>query len=113
MSEQEQYDDNIIILLDDEGNEQEFELVSTLVYEGDTYVALIPASEVSENDILISESSADEDEYEDDGELIIMKLIEGESEDDDILEIVDDEMLLAQIASEFADLLEDEYEIET
>ena len=56
--------DDIIILVDENGDEQEYELLDTIEYEGERYVVLI---------------------QEDDDEVSILK---GESEEDDDLSLV-------------------------
>lgn len=78
----EVYDDNdnhIVTLIDEDGNEAEFEHIDTVDYEGVTYLAFIPA-ELS---------------LEEEAEVVIMQIVEegGEElmvavEDDDIAETV-------------------------
>ena len=57
--------DNIIVLNDEEGNEVEFEFLDLIEYEGEEYVVLLP-----------------NEEEDDAGEVLILKLEETESEDE-------------------------------
>lgn len=52
--------DDIIILVDENGEEQEYELLDTIEYEGERYVVLIQEDE-DEVSILKIESEEDED----------------------------------------------------
>ena len=51
--------DNILVLNDEEGNEVEFEFLDLIEYEGEEYVVLLPV---------------DEEETEEPGEVVILKL---------------------------------------
>ena len=80
--ENEDYGNDYITLVDGNGKETEFEIVDSLVTENNEYFALIPV-ETAEN--------VDSD----DGELVILKVVEENGEefletvvDDDILEAV-------------------------
>jgi len=75
----EAYDNRIVTLIDEDGNEAEFEHIDTLDYQGVTYLAFIPA-ELS---------------LEEEAEVVIMQIVEegGEElmvavEDDDIADTV-------------------------
>ena len=61
--------DNIVVLNDEDGNEVEFEFLDLIEYEGESYVVLLPT---------------DEDE-EEAGEVLILKLEDTDSEDEEIL----------------------------
>ena len=41
----DQYGSDFITIVDDDGNEYELEVLSTLEYDGNTYLAVIPASD--------------------------------------------------------------------
>ena len=66
--------DNILTLNDEDGNEVEFEFLDLIEYEGEEYVILLPVE--------------DEEEAEEPGEVVILKLEDTENEDEDILNAV-------------------------
>ena len=76
----EEYGNDFVTLIDEDGNEVEFEHIDTVEYEGVTYLAFIPA-ELS---------------VEEDAEVVIMQVVTGENgeellegvEDDDIADAV-------------------------
>ncbi len=68
-----EYGNDFVTLIDDDGNEVEFEHIDTVEYEGETYLAFIPA-ELS---------------VEDDAEVVIMRVIEENGEE--LLEGIDDD----------------------
>lgn len=39
----DEYDDNIVVLNDSDGNEVRFEFLDLIEYDGDEYVVLLPA----------------------------------------------------------------------
>ena len=84
--ETEDYGNDIVTLVDENGKETEFEIVDSLVTENNEYFALIPV-ETAEN--------VDSD----DGELVILKVVEEDDEYNEISEI-------------FIDRLEELYEFE-
>ena len=85
----EEYGNDFVVLTDEEGNEEEFEHLDTLEYNGETYMAFIPA-----------EMSA-----LDEAELVILKLI-NEGEEDEMLESVDDETEVETVYGMFLERLE-------
>ncbi|MDR3644922.1 MAG: DUF1292 domain-containing protein [Clostridia bacterium] len=91
-------DGTIISLLDEDGNEQEFEHLASLEYNGADYVALVPYFENPE------------DLIEDDGELVILKIVEEDGEE--MLSAIEDEEEFDNVSQQFEKLLEDDYEIE-
>lgn len=69
------FEENIVPLIDEDGNEVKFEIIADTEFEGVTYLALVPAEEES-------------DEY------FILKVIASEDNPDeleDLVEIEDDE----------------------
>ena len=76
----EEYGNDFVTLIDEDGNEVEFEHINTVEYEGVTYLAFIPA-ELS---------------VEEDAEVVIMQVVTDENgeellegvEDDDIADAV-------------------------
>lgn len=89
----------LVTLLDEEGNEQEFEQLASLEYEGVEYVALVPY--YSDPEKLI----------ESDGELVILKAAEDEGGEQFYAAIEDDAEFDA-VADRFREALEDEYELD-
>lgn len=92
-------DDNIVELVDEDGNTLSFEHLLTFEYKGEWYIALTPVEEAEE----AAEGSDDED-YEND-EVVIYHLVGGE--DDEQLETIDDDALLDEVFAEFCNVYED------
>ncbi len=90
---------DIIVLTDEEGVEHSFELVDTLELDGNEYVALVTTLDDT-NDIL-----------EDDGNLVIMKIVSEEGEEE-ILEIIEDDDEFEKISDIFMERLSDLYEFD-
>ena len=85
--------DNIVVLNDEDGNEVEFEFLDLIEYEGEEYVVLLP-----------------NDEEEDDaGEVLILKLEDTESEDEESYVSVEDEEVLNKVFEIFKDKFKDEF----
>ena len=73
--------DNIVVLNDEDGNEVEFEFLDLIEYEGEEYVVLLPV----------------EEETEEPGEVVILKLEDTESEEEESYVSVDDEKVLNKV----------------
>lgn len=87
--------DNIIVLNDEDGNEVEFEFLDLIEYEGEEYVVLLPN---------------DEDEESDDaGEVLILKLEDTDSEDEESYVSVEDEEVLNNVFEIFKEKFKDEF----
>ena len=84
--------DNIIILNDEEGNEVEFEFLDLIEYEGEEYVVLLPV-----------------EESDDAGEVVILKLEDTESEDEESYVSVDDEEVLNKVFEIFKEKFKDDF----
>ena len=69
----EEYGNDFVTLIDEDGNEVEFEHIDTVEYNGVTYLAFIPA-EIS---------------IEEDAEVVIMQIVEENGEE--LLEAVEDD----------------------
>lgn len=58
------FEENIVPLIDEDGNEVKFEIIADTEYEGVTYLALVPAEEESDEyfilKVIASEDNADE-----------------------------------------------------
>ncbi len=84
--------DNIIILNDENGNEIEFEFLDLIPFEGEEYVVLLP-----------------NDEDDEAGEVVILKLEDTDSEDEESYVSVDDEEVLQKVFEIFKDKFKDEF----
>ena len=80
---------DIILLLDENGEQARFEHVLTFLYEGARYVALIPA-----------------DEAEDDEAEVVLLLVE-EKDGSDVYVSIDNKVLLDEVFNEFLDLMDE------
>jgi len=75
--------DDIIILIDENGNEVEAEYIDTIDYKGNEYVVLLPRDEAGQGG-----ADADSDEEE----VVILKVEQGaEGEEESFIAIVDED----------------------
>ena len=95
--EEEGFGNDILTLVDEDGTEHEFEVVDSLVTDDNEYFALIP-TETPEN--LSS----------DDGELVILKVVEDNGEE--FLEPIEDDDEFEEISEIFMDRLEEYYDFD-
>ena len=86
-------DSNIIYLNDENGNDVKFEFLDLIEYESEQYVVLLPA----------------EDNEEDNGEVVILKLEDSESEDEESYVSVDDEETLNAVFEIFKEKFKYEF----
>ena len=84
--------DNIVILNDEDGNEVEFEFLDLIEFEGEQYVVLLPTEETEDADA---------------GEVVILKLEDTESEDEESYVSVDDEEILNSVFEIFKEKFKD------
>ena len=92
-NEQEGEDlDNIIVLNDENGEQIEFEFLDLIEYDGEEYVVLLP-----------------NDEDEEPGEVVILKLEDTDSEDEESYVSVDDEEVLKNVFDIFKEKFKDEF----
>ncbi|SDA12448.1 Protein of unknown function [Ruminococcus sp. YE71] len=84
----------VVTLTDEEGNENEYELVDVIGFEEKQYAVLIPYAET-------------EEEAEESAEVVILEIIEGDEEDQ--LVSVTDERVLTEVYELFKDLHEDDF----
>ena len=94
----ETYEPDLLILSDEDGNEQEFEIIDSLEIGDDFYYALVP---VTDENSLTS----------DDGDLVILKVVT-EDTGEEILATIDDDEEYDKVAALFADKLSEFYEID-
>ena len=88
---------NLIVLNDENGEEIKFEFLDLIEYDGEEYVVLLPVLEEGE---------------EDSGEVVILKLEESDSEDEESYVSVDDEEVLNTVFQIFKDKFKDEFNFE-
>ena len=86
--------DNIIILNDEEGNEVKFEFLDLVELDDEEYVVLLPVTEEGE---------------ENEGEVVILKVEDTESEDEESYVSVDDEETLNTVFEIFKEKFKDEF----
>lgn len=84
--------DNIIILNDENGNEEQFEFLDLVLYENEEYVVLLP---VEEDDAA--------------GEVVILKLEESENDSLETYVSVDDDNTLEAVFNIFKNKFKDEF----
>ena len=81
--------DNLIVLVDEDGEETEFELIDSFEFNGNEYVVLLPALNYEEENY--EEDEEDYDEETDDIEEELFSQSDEEEEDFDIENMLDDE----------------------
>ena len=96
----EDFGNDIITLIDENGDEKEFEVIDVLEKGDNTYFALVPVF-----------SNAD-DYIDSDGELVILKVIEDEN-GEEILSGIEDEQEFDDVWAEFESRLEENYDIKS
>lgn len=60
----EEYEAEIITLEDDLGNEQDFEFLDTVEYEGEEYIVLLPVDDEEQSEVMILKVESLDDENE-------------------------------------------------
>lgn len=95
----EEFGADLITLVDDDGNEHEFEFLDSIELEdGGRYVALVPTF------------SDPEAALQDSAELVILQVIEENGEE--FLEPIQDEETFNEVSEIFVERLSEDYEIE-
>lgn len=87
--------DNIIVLTDEDGQDVEFEFCASVEYDGNEYVVLLPTDD-------------------DDGEVVILQVMESEdAEDDEATYVgVDDDEVLQAVFDLFKEQAGDDFDFE-
>lgn len=85
---------NILVLNDEEGNEVEFEFLDIIEYEDEEYVVLLPVAD---------------EEAEEAGEVVILKLEDTDNEEEESYVSVEDEEVLNKVFELFKDKFKDEF----
>lgn len=89
--------EDIIVLYDEEGNEENYEHIDTIEFQGEQYVVLTPAL-------------MDEEDEGDDLEVVFMKIVpDPENPGDQMLVVIEDDNELDAVFAEFSRIM-DEYE---
>ena len=91
----EEYEAQIITLEDDLGNEQDFEFLDVVEFEGDEYIILLPV----------------EEEDKDQSEVMILKIESVDDENEDYVGI-DDEEILQKVFDIFKKRYADDFDFE-
>ena len=86
--------DNIIVLNDENGNEVQFEFLDLIELDQEEYVVLLPVVEEGE---------------EDEGEVVILKIEDTDSEDEETYVSIDDEATLNKVFEIFKEKFKDEF----
>ena len=84
---EDQYGSDFITIVDDDGTEYELEVLSTLEYNGCTYMAVIPAGDGSELELEVSILKS----FEEDGEPIL-EAIDSEEELQAVYDLIMDQL---------------------
>ncbi len=92
----EEYGPDLVSVIDDEGNQHQFEVLDAIETDEGRYVALVPVLDPAEA-------------VEDDGELIILEVANENGED--LLVPIEDDEVFDEIAAIFEERLSEYYEI--
>ena len=92
----EEYGPDLVSVIDDEGNQHQFEVLDAIETDEGRYVALVPVLDP-------------EEAVEDDGELIILEVADENGED--LLVPIEDDDVFDEIAAIFEERLSEYYEI--
>lgn len=95
----EEYGADLMTIVDDEGNRHQFELLDAIETDDGRYVALLPVYDQPEESV------------QDDGELVILEVVEENGEE--LLVTIENDDVFDDIAGIFEERLSDLYEIET
>ncbi len=87
--------DNILLLSDEDGNDVQFEFLDLIDYDEEEYVVLLPVEDESEDEI---------------GEVVILKVEQTESEDQESYVGVEDEEVLNKVFEIFKEKFKDEFD---
>ena len=92
----DEFGSDFVTIIDDEGNEFELEVIESMDYNGNTYMAFLPA-----------DMSEDDPDYG----FILLRVVEDEN-GDEVFESIDDEDELQDVYERFMVLLYDDEEDE-
>ena len=94
----EEYGPDLVSVIDDEGNQHQFEILDAIETDESRYVALTPVHDDPQEAV------------EDDGELIVFEVVNENGED--LLVPIEDDDTFDEIAGIFEERLSDLYEID-
>ena len=86
--------DNVIVLTDENGDEVQFEFLDMIEYEDEEYVVLLPVEQMNADEI---------------GEVMILKVEQTESDEEESYVGVDDEETLDKVFEIFKEKFQDDY----
>lgn len=92
----DEYGPDLVTLVDEDGQEHEFEMVDTLDLNDERYVALVASYDDAQ------------EQLQDDGELVILKVVVEDGEE--FLEAIEDEAEFNEVAAVFMERLEDSFD---
>ena len=92
----EEYAPEFISLLDEEGNEHQFEILDQMELDGENYMAVVPYYDDPAKSL------------EDADEMVILKYVD--DGDEEYLEPIEDEEEFNRVSAVFVERLEDDYE---
>lgn len=95
-----EYERDLVTLMDEEGVEHEFEVIDSLEHDDEEYLALIPVFETPEENL------------DDSGELVILKIAADDETGEEFLEAIEDEDEFNKIADIFMERLEEYFDFE-
>ena len=97
---EENLENNIIILNDEDGTENKFEFLDVIEYDNEQYVVLLPVEE--------------DEESEEAGEVVILKIEDSEDEEseEETYVSVEDENVLNTVFEIFKERYKDEFDFE-
>lgn len=98
--ENQDYEQNLLTLTDEEGQEHEFEIVDTMDLDDERYMALVPVF------------ADPQDSLEDSGELVILKVVPDDENGEELLQTIEDDDEFNRVADLFMERLEDYFEFE-
>ncbi len=93
----EEYGPDLVSVIDDEGNQHQFEILDAIETDEGQYVALVPVLDDAQEAV------------EDDGELIVLQVVNKDGED--LLVPIEDDETFDSIAEIFEERLSEYYEI--
>lgn len=103
--------EDILVLVDEEGNEEEFEYLDTIEMEGDEYVVLLPCIQDEYEDEDEDENENENENEEEEQEVVILKIVH-DSEDKDSFINTEDEDELNSVFEEFKLRMEEEFDFQ-
>ena len=97
MNEEMLEDTDLLTLVDEDGQEHEFEIIDSVEHSGSEYLALVPVMD-------------DDPEAEDSGELVILKVtVDG---DEEVLEAIEDDEEFDRVGEVFKERLKEAFDFE-